>query len=126
MRITPLSASGNKFTEGADLIAVSGDGGKTWQKHEAPGHRDWSPDENKGTPRWVEPVAWDARGALYYFWGTTKGLWLARSLDRGETWRNWHIVERDEVSYYPYLIARGSGELAVTWTSGEGDTLQAH
>lgn len=126
VRITPLSASGHKFTEGVDLIAVSRDRGKTWQKHAAPGQRDWSPDFGKGTPRWVEPVAWDASGALYYLWGTAKGLWLARSLDQGETWTNWHIVQRDEVSYYPYLIARGRGELAATWSSGRGDTLQAH
>jgi hypothetical protein len=122
VRVVPLSASGNKFTEGVDLIAVSFDGGKTWQKHAAPGQRDWSPDFSKGTPRWVEPVAWDESGALYYLWGTTKGLWLARSFDHGETWTNWHIVERDEVSYYPYLIARGRGELAATWSSGQNET----
>ena len=126
VRIIPPSASGNKFTEGVDLIAVSRDGGKTWQKHAAPGQRDWSPDFRKGTPRWVEPVAWDASGALYYLWGSTKGLWLARSLDQGQTWTNWHIVERDEISYFPYLVARGRGELAATWSSGESDTLKAH
>lgn len=126
VRVTPSSASGNKFTPGVDLIAVSLDGGKTWQKHPAPGERDWSPDFKKGTPRWVEPIAWDASGALYYLWGTTKGLWLAQSLDQGETWKNWHIVERDEITYFPYLIARGRGELAASWSSGDGDTLQAH
>jgi hypothetical protein len=126
VRITPLSASGNKFTPGVDLIAVSRDGGKSWRKHPAPGERDWNPDENKGTPRWVEPVAWDAEGALYSLWGSQRGLWLARSPNQGKTWTNWHIVERDEVSYYPYLIARGRGELAATWSSGKDDTLQAH
>jgi hypothetical protein len=126
VRITPLSASGNKFNEGVDLIAVSRDKGKTWRKHAAPGQRDWSPDFNKGTPRWVEPVAWDASGALYYLWGTPKGLWLAQSLDQGDTWTNWHVVDRDEFSYFPYLMARGRGELAATWSSGKDDTLQAH
>jgi hypothetical protein len=121
-----------------DLIAVSRDGGKTWQKHPAPGERDWNPDgdmatprwveqdEAKGTPRWVEPVAWDADGALYYLWGSQRGLWLARSPDQGETWTTWHIVERDEVSYYHYLAARGPRELAATWFSGKGDFLRAH
>jgi hypothetical protein len=125
VRITPLSASGNKFEPGVDLIAVSRDGGKTWQKHPAPGERDWSSDD-KGTPRWVEPVAWDVDGALYSLWCSTKGLWLARSLDQGETWTSWHIVEPDEVSYFPYLIARRRGELAATWSSGKDDTLLAH
>jgi hypothetical protein len=126
VRITPRSASGNKFTPGVDLIAVSRDGGKSWQKHPAPGDRDWSPDDDKGTPRWVEPLAWDGDGALYSLWGSQKGLWLARSPNQGETWTNWHIVERDEVSYYPYLIARGHGDLAATWSSGKDDTLKAH
>lgn len=115
VRITPLSASGNTFTPGVDLIAVSRDAGKAWRKYAAPGQRDWSPDSDmphfpspnlKGTPRWVEPVAWDASGALYYLWGSQKGFWLARSLDQGETWGSWHIIDRDEVSYFPYLIAR--------------------
>lgn len=126
VRVTPLSASGNKFTPGVDLIAVSRDGGKSWRKHPAPGERDWNSDPNKGTPRWVEPVAWDADGALYYLWGSQKGVWLARSRNQGKTWTNWHIVESDEVSYYPYLIGRGPGELAATWSSGKDDTLRAH
>jgi len=126
VRITPWSASGKKFDAGVDLIAVSRDGGKTWQTHPAPGERDWSPDFDKGTPRWVEPLAWDADGALYSLWGSAKGLWLARSPDHGETWTSWHIVERDELSFFPYLIARGHSELAATWSSGKGDSLQAH
>lgn len=100
--------------------------GKTWRKFAAPGQRDWNPDFDKGTPRWVEPVAWDASGALYYLWGSQKGLWAARSLDQGESWASWHLVDRDEVSYFPYLIARGRGELVATWSSGKDETLQAH
>ncbi len=53
-------------------------------------------------------------------------MWLARSLDLGETWTSWHIVERDELSYFPYLTARGHGDLAATWTSGVDDDLRVH
>ena len=52
-----------------ELVGVSTDGGRTWQKRAAPGDRDW-PSKDGGTPttrRWVEPLAWDASGALYYF-----------------------------------------------------------
>ena len=28
--------------------------------------------------------------------------------------------------YFPYLVARGRGELAATWFSGAGETLRAH
>ncbi len=75
VRVTPLSASGKKFDEGVDILAGSTDAGTTWQKHAAPGQREWSPDLDtkvtpprwveKVQPRWVEPVAWDAQGALY-------------------------------------------------------------
>jgi hypothetical protein len=28
--------------------------------------------------------------------------------------------------YFPYLVARGHGELAIAWFSGRGETLYAH
>lgn len=31
-----------------------------------------------------------------------------------------------ETAYYPYLVARGPGELAATWFSGRPEVLQAH
>ncbi|MGH9347784.1 MAG: sialidase family protein [Vicinamibacterales bacterium] len=128
VRVTPGSASGNKFDEGVDLLAVSTDGGTTWQKHAAPGSREWSADtfNPESFPRWVEVIAWDARGALYSFWTNRQGLWLARSVDQGGTWTSWRVAEGDELAYFPYLIARGQGELWATWFSGRGETLKAH
>jgi hypothetical protein len=126
VRIGPASASGNKFTAGVDLIAVSTDLGKSWVKRTAPGKRDWSDKEDEGTPRWVEPLAWDGDGALYYFWGGPSGMWLARSADRGATWTQWPVVEGNEVCYFPYIVARGHGELAATWHSGLRDNIRAH
>jgi len=127
VRVTPASASGNLFTEGVDLVAVSVDGGTTWRKHAAPGQREWSPpSDTEGVPRWVEPLAWDARGALYSLWTDRNGLWLARSIDQGGTWTTWRVAQSEDVLYFPYLVARGLGELAATWFSGRGETLQAH
>jgi hypothetical protein len=74
----------------------------------------------------VEPLAWGERGALYSLWTNLKGIWLARSLDRGATWATWRLAETPIVAYYPYLVARGDGELAATWFSGWGETWQAH
>ena len=128
VRVTPVSASGNKRDEGVDLIAVSVDGGITWRKHVAPGIREWvrSPSYTDSVPRWVEPLAWDKRGALYSLWTKSKEVCLARSADRGETWTTWRLAEGPEVAYYPYLVARGPGELAATWFSGRSETLEAH
>jgi len=128
VRVTPVSASGNKYDEGVDLIAVSTDGGTTWQKHAAPGVREWvqSPTYTDSVPRWVEPLAWDAGGALYSLWTSLKEIWLARSADQGVTWTTWRLAESPEVAYYPYLVARGAGELAATWFSGRPEALQAH
>ena len=136
VRVTPLSASGNRFDEGIDILAISGDGGVTWQKRVAPGQREWSPLVDTqavpprwvepALPRWVEPLAWDAEGALYSLWTNQEGLWLARSRDRGDNWTSWHMDKGADVLYFPYLIARGQGELAGTWFSGVGEKLQAH
>jgi hypothetical protein len=126
VRVTPTSAAGTKYDEGVDLIAVSTDGGVSWRKQAAPGYREWSPGGYFPVPRWVEPLAWEARGALYSLWTNLKGVWLARSIDQGATWTTWRLAESPEVAYFPYLIARGAGELAATWFSGWTGSWQAH
>jgi len=127
-RVTPLSASGNKMDPGTDGIAVSTDGGATWKMRELPGTRTWTQsfDPQDGVLRWVEPIAWDPAGALYALWSEGTVLWLGRSADDGVSWRRWPIVEDSATVYYPYLVARGSGELAATWFSGIGDALRAN
>jgi hypothetical protein len=131
VRITPASASGNKFDEGVELIAVSTDAGASWQKHPAPGVRDWSAEFGKpgATPRWVEPLAWDATGALYSLWTDQQGVRLARSRDRGAQWQTSLLTESHAQAFFPYLIARGRGELAATWFTSadpEGKDLHWH
>lgn len=117
VRITPLSASGNRFDAGGDLIAISRDGGGTWQTRSAPGTRDWSAEFESPdvTPRWVEPLAWDSAGRLYSLWTDRSGVHLARSDDHAETWKQWLIVPSRVQVFFPYLIALRRGELAATW-----------
>ena len=125
VRITPLSASGNKYDAGLDLIAVSTDGGGSWQKYPAPGERDWSPDfESDATPRWVEPLAWDAAGNLYSLWTDKKGVRLARSGDRGASWKSSTIAETAAPAFFPYLVARREGELAATWFTASTNEMK--
>jgi len=128
VRITPLSASGFQYDEGVDLIGVSTDGGKTWHKRPAPGDREWAAGFDVPLRRWVEPLAWGSDGALYSLWTNLKGLWMARSRDKGETWKMWQVLgSSDEVLYFPYLAAGPRpNELAGTWFSGKGDAMHAH
>ena len=125
VRITPVSASGNQYHPGVDLIAVSLDGGSTWEKLTPPGNRVWD-DPKRMVPRWVEPLAWDAEGALYYLWSEGTELLLGRSRDQGETWEAWPIANSEDQLYFPFLTARSPGELAATWFSGFGENLYAH
>lgn len=121
VRITPIGAAGTVYHDDADVVVVSTDGGKSWREHPVPGVRQWLGEE-ASIPRWVEPVAWDASGRLYLLWTQADGVRLGRSTDDGATWRNW-ALERpngDDIAYYPYLIAKGDGELAATWYLGSG------
>jgi hypothetical protein len=134
VRIVPLSASGNRFDAGVDSIAISEDGGASWHARPAPGTRAWAPMRDTtvspptwsmGTqPRWVEPLAWDSTGALFSLWAADSTVWLARSRDRGVTWTSWPVAEGRALPFFPYLAARGDGELAATWHEGRGDSLR--
>ena len=49
---------------------------------------------------------------------------------RGSVWRHgyhqWRVSEIDALSFFPYLTAKGPGELAATWFSGAGEALEWH
>lgn len=130
-----------KTREGAHVaIGVSTDIGKTWRERiysrsvptaerhggndRSQASRNWA-TAYEATPRWVEPLAGDARGDLYLFWTQVSGVWLARSTNQGLTWATWRVAESegDTLPYYPYLVARGAGELAAAWFSGAGASL---
>jgi photosystem II stability/assembly factor-like uncharacterized protein len=135
VRVVPISVSGNSFNAGEDWLFISRDGGETWVKHTPPGTREWRamrdttvnpPTWNEAPqPRWVEPLAWDATGALYSLWGHDNRMWLARSRDQATSWTTWEIAHDSAVTYFPYLIARGDGQLAASWVTGAGNTLRA-
>jgi hypothetical protein len=128
VRVTPLSASANRYDEGVEFIAISTDGGRTWLTHNAPGTLEWDATFQDTTKiqRWVEPLAWDTDGVLYHLWSEGKDVMLGRSEDQGATWITWTVANDGEDAYFPYLIARGSGELAATWYTGRGENLKVN
>lgn len=127
VRISPVSASGNRFDAGVDLLKISTDGGETWTQQTPPGQRNWSPDVTGQSvlPRWVEPVAWDG-DALFSLWSEGSTLWLGRSLDLGATWVTWQVVTDQSLVFYPNLVSDGRGQLAATWFSVSSDSLTAN
>lgn len=128
VRVTPLSASGNRFDPGLDSLAISTDGGTTWTMRGVPGTRAWTDtfDPADGVLRWVEPLAWDSAGALYSLWSEGTGLVLGRSVDDGASWSSWAVVEDTLPLYFPYLTAHGNGVLYATWHSSHGDALRVN
>ena len=136
VRMIPPSAANLAYHAGVDLVAVSTDRGATWARNPGPGDitfrlmwdttvtpRRFDPGVQ---PHWVEPLAWDSAGALYSLWAKDQDVWLGRSADLGATWRSWRIASSDSIPYYPYLIARGVGELAASWLTGQGAALHAN
>jgi len=134
VRIVPISASGNVFAAGADSLAISTDRGASWRTLAMPGTRDWRAFDDTSaaarrapaTPRWVEPVAFDAAGTLWAAWTDRGALHLARSTDLGAHWRDDAIAQGGATLYYPFLAARGDGDVAVSWFSGARDSLRVH
>lgn len=123
VRITPYSAAMQRYDAGVDRIAISRDGGLSWKTIAAPGERVWTTEDSETLlPRWVEPLAWDTSGRLYSLWSEGERVVLARSSDGGSHWEDWVIAKAEKRAHYPYLIARGDGEIAAAWFSGaEGE-----
>ncbi|HAA15176.1 MAG TPA: hypothetical protein DCE41_27160 [Cytophagales bacterium] len=129
-RISPFSASGWVLEEnGPDFMALSLDRGNTWKIKEVPGLRVWNQVFGAFDgliPRWVEPMAFDAAGDLYYFWSEGTTMHLARSTDLGDTWQSWQVFEGAELAYYQWMIGGAEGELGVSWFTGVNETLKVH
>ena len=117
VRVTPLGASGGRFDEDLDFIAVSTDRGLTWTRSAVPGTLDWGETGLGTVPRWVEPLAWDEDGSLYHLWSEGNEMWLGRSTDHGASWAKWQIALDEDIVFFPYLVALGSSEFAATWFS---------
>lgn len=126
VRIAPISASGNVFDEGLELVAVSTNDGATWQRHAVPGERQWDPtfSDPNVVPRWVEPLAWTADGRLHALWSEGAMLHFASSTDQGESWETSEMTAVEGTAFFPYMIADGDA-LVATWFEQDGEELYA-
>ena len=131
VRIIPGSGSGYTKWSGEDGVAVSTDRGATWTFRPLPGTRVYGQfivgDTGDGTPRWADPLAFDAAGTLYAAWTEGGRLLLARSGDLGVAWDVVELVGAAEgTAFYPHLRAAPEpGTLALTWFARSAD-LTAH
>jgi len=125
VRVSSLSASGNRYDEGADAIAISTDSGDSWQLQAVPGDIEWDPtfSDPEKIMRWVEPVAWGPDSTLHHLWSEGAELYLGRSDDLGETWSQRLLYESAGKAFFPYLVASDRGDLLTTWFEREGSEL---
>jgi hypothetical protein len=125
VRIGSVSASGQVYHEGVDLIAISQDGGKSWQHHAPPGEIKWVLPGAEGLFRWVDPLAWGADGKLYHLWSEGETMWLGWSRDFGASWEKQVIASEGGTAFYPYLTSNEAGDLAATWFVSNDQALSA-
>lgn len=124
VRVAPLSASGAKLDEEADLIKLSLDNGETWSAIDIPGKRIWNQDMS-GIPRWVEPLAWDKKDRLFMLWSEGTELKLGITSDNGNSWQEHVIAQGGDTLYFPYMSISEQGILC-TWTAGFNEKIKHH
>jgi hypothetical protein len=123
VRVSPESASGMVYDEGVDHIYISKDFGKSWTAVAAPGTRNWIPTTQRQMGQmqyWVEPLAFDAQGQLYYLWSEGQTLKLGISNNLGQDWNIKDLYTSDMQSFFPYLQIQ-DGQLLCTWLSEKAD-----
>ncbi|MEM9324770.1 MAG: sialidase family protein [Bacteroidota bacterium] len=124
-RIVPMSASGLEFDKGVDIIRISDDAGKTWRDIPVPGNQEWEPFDKATLPRWVEPMAWDGQGKLYYLWSEGPVLKLGVTANLGESWEEYVIDETDGLCYFPYLSVKHA-QMGLTWVTEGASGIHHH
>jgi hypothetical protein len=127
VRIIPGARSGFVCDSTTDLVALSTDDGASWRKVKAPAAgRPMGCLGGKDIERWVDPLAFDRAGDLYTLWTDSSGVALGRINRDGNTWTTWRVMSHaagEPFAFFPYLAARGNGELAATWVIKATDTL---
>ncbi|MHB8633443.1 MAG: WD40/YVTN/BNR-like repeat-containing protein [Thermoplasmatota archaeon] len=113
-------------------VSVSKDGGLTWAWNSVATRN--ATAAGRFYPDIFTVLAVDAGGDLFDVWSEGRGnatdVWLASSMDKGETWSIPVKVNKDGGNHVlPWVAARADGEVAVAWyetaTFGDTDTMNA-
>ena len=127
VRISPISASANKYEAEVDLIASSRDNGRSWAKYSPPASLSWDPalSDPQTVSRWVEPLAWGEGHRLWHLWSEGQVVRLGWSDDYGESWQSEDVAHEEGVAFFPYMVAGATDQLAATWFVNDGEKLSA-
>lgn len=98
------------------MVAVSTDGGTSWQTHEA-----LRSDSHENWPM----LASDARGRLHLAVDTEQGLVVTTSADAAETWSKPVTWATEDPATAPWIRATG-GNLTVAYHLGDEGNVSAH
>ena len=109
----------DRFGRGALVVAISSDGGRTWQAGANPA------DDGKDIGRSFVDVAADEQGVFHLVWldgraGKGKGLIYARSTDGGATWSNNQVLVPVTCECcWNTLVAAPGGKLFVLYRAAD-------
>lgn len=123
VRITPMSASGNRMNAETNEVAISTDAGHSWVRSAAPGNAAWPPESS--VPRWVEPLAWGQNQTLYALWSEGTTVKLGWTQNMGTSWESVVVAEEPGLAFFPYLQSNHQGQLAATWFVRQEQSLTA-
>jgi len=124
---SPDAPSAELSPFGRPAVAVSADGGATWQEHLVggteldplrlglrEGSAAWTPDGVLAFAGYLEQDVYAESGSV----GTVGSLWVGRSLDGGRTWEQAFLHPDGGIG--ASLTALSAGELVVAWPGDRG------
>jgi hypothetical protein len=116
--VAPSDPNGSAYNEA--FVAVSNDGGATWQDKPIPCTTSFG---SNGLDHNFPNVSVAPNGTLFYAVSNDKNVYVAMSSDRGNTWTCSGAVSSASQAIFPWLVATSAGEDLVYYgATGSGSS----